>query len=77
MDPVLRRGLVNAFAIAACTTVLSLFLAAPLAMLSVRFEFPARRVLNGLGVRAMALLGLTLTAASILLGRRLGAMFRV
>lgn len=48
MDPVLRRGLVNAFAIAACTTVLSLFLAAPLAMLSVRFEFPARRVLSAL-----------------------------
>ncbi len=48
MDPVLRRGLVNAFAIAACTTVLSLILAAPLAILSARFEFPARRVLSAM-----------------------------
>ena len=32
---------------------------------------------SAMGVWAMALLGLTLVAASILLGRRIGAMFRV
>ena len=47
-DPVLRSGLVNAFVIAVLVTLLSLAISLPLAVLSVRYEFPGRRVLSGL-----------------------------
>ncbi|MHC4825365.1 MAG: iron ABC transporter permease, partial [Planctomycetota bacterium] len=40
-DPVLRQGLLNAFAIATCTTALCLVIALPLAVLAVKFDFPA------------------------------------
>ncbi len=45
-DPVLREGLVNAFAIAACTTIASLLIAVPMAVASVRFDFPGRAALG-------------------------------
>ena len=47
-DPVLVRGLLNAATVAILVTVLSLILALPLSILSVRFEFPGRSLLNGL-----------------------------
>src|SRR5208337_3995107 len=39
-DPELVRGLLNAIAIAAVVTILSLLISMPLAILSVRYEFP-------------------------------------
>lgn len=47
-DPVLRRGLFNGLLIAVLVTGLALFIALPLAVLSVRYEFPGRRMLSGL-----------------------------
>ncbi|MHC5007882.1 MAG: ABC transporter permease, partial [Planctomycetota bacterium] len=47
-DPVLRRGLLNAFAIAGCTTALCLLIALPLAVLAVKFDFPAKTALTAL-----------------------------
>jgi iron(III) transport system permease protein len=47
-DPVLRRGLFNAFSIAVAVTALSLLISLPLAVLSVRYEFAGRRLLSGL-----------------------------
>ena len=47
-DPVLRRGLLNATLVAVLVTVLSLLIALPLAVLSVRYEFPGRGMLSGL-----------------------------
>ena len=47
-DPVLRRGLFNAFLIALGVTALALVISLPLAVLSVRYEFPGRRLLSGL-----------------------------
>lgn len=47
-DAVLVRGLVNAAAIAVCVTMLTLIVSLPLAVLSVRYTFPARGLLNGL-----------------------------
>ncbi len=46
-DPVLVRGLVNAAGVALAVTTLSLVISLPLAVLSVRYEFPCRRVLSG------------------------------
>jgi iron(III) transport system permease protein len=47
-DPVLRGGLLNATFIAVMVTLLALLIALPLAVLSVRYEFPGRRWLTGL-----------------------------
>jgi iron(III) transport system permease protein len=47
-DPVLRRGLLNAIGIAAGVTALALVISLPLAVLSVRYEFPGRKLLSGL-----------------------------
>ena len=47
-DPVLRRGLLNATLVAVLVTILSLLIALPLAVLSVRYDFPGRGVLSGL-----------------------------
>ncbi|HEY2585411.1 MAG TPA: ABC transporter permease subunit, partial [Tepidisphaeraceae bacterium] len=47
-DPVLVRGLVNAAAVAICVTLLTLIVSLPLAVLSVRYTFPGRGILNGL-----------------------------
>ncbi len=47
-DPVLRSGLWNATGIALAVTAASLLIAMPLAVLSVRYEFPGRKLLGGL-----------------------------
>lgn len=47
-DPVLRGGLFNAMLIAVLVTALALLISLPLAVLSVRYEFPGRRLLTGL-----------------------------
>ena len=47
-DPVLVRGLLNAVAVAVLVTALTLVVALPLAVLSVRYTFPGRSPLNGL-----------------------------
>ncbi|MCC6240442.1 MAG: iron ABC transporter permease [Phycisphaerales bacterium] len=47
-DPVLVRGLINAALIAILTTLATLALAVPLAVLSVRYEFHGRALLAGL-----------------------------
>jgi iron(III) transport system permease protein len=47
-DAVLVRGLVNAAAVAICVTLLTLIVSLPLAVLSVRYTFPGRGLLNGL-----------------------------
>ncbi|MHC4414191.1 MAG: ABC transporter permease [Planctomycetota bacterium] len=47
-DPVLRTGLGNAFAIAACTTLLCFILALPTAVLSAKYDFPGKKVLAAL-----------------------------
>jgi len=47
-DPMLVRGLVNAGIVAVFVTGLTLLLSLPLAVLTVRYEFPLRRLLSGL-----------------------------
>ena len=47
-DPVLRGGLLNAVLIAVLVTALSLLISMPLAVLSVRYDFPGRGLLTGL-----------------------------
>lgn len=47
-DALLVRGLLNAAGIAICVTVLTLIVSLPLAILSVRYSFPGRGILNGL-----------------------------
>jgi iron(III) transport system permease protein len=47
-DPVLMRGLVNAISIAIVVTAITLAVSLPLAVLSVRYEFRGRAVLNSL-----------------------------
>ena len=47
-DPVLVRGLVNATIVAVLVTALTLVISLPLAVLSVRYEFPGRALLGGL-----------------------------
>jgi iron(III) transport system permease protein len=54
-DPQLVRGLFNAIAIATVVTLLCLCIAAPLAVLSVRFEFPGRGILGGLMLAPLVL----------------------
>jgi iron(III) transport system permease protein len=48
LDPVLRRGLVNAVGIAIGVTLLCTIVSIPLALLSVRYEFPGKRAVNSL-----------------------------
>lgn len=45
-DPVLVQGLFNAFAVATCTTLLSIAIALPLAVLSTRYAFPLKGFWN-------------------------------
>ena len=45
-DPVLRLGLFNAFAIALCTTILSILISAPLAWLVARWDFKGKAFLS-------------------------------
>lgn len=47
-DPALVRGLLNATLIACCVTAVTLLLSLPLAVLSVRYEFPLKRLLSPL-----------------------------
>ena len=47
-DPLYVRGLVNALAIGACTTLLCLVITLPLAVLSSRYEFPGKAILSSL-----------------------------
>ncbi len=47
-DPLLVRGLLNATGIAVAVTASVLLVAMPLAVLSVRYEFPGRSILSGL-----------------------------
>lgn len=47
-DPVLVQGLINATLIAVVTTLVTLAIALPLAVLSVRYQFPGRGLLSGL-----------------------------
>lgn len=47
-DPLLRQGLFNAALVAVLVTALTLLMALPLAVLSVRYEFPGRGLLAGL-----------------------------
>ncbi|MGD0768928.1 MAG: iron ABC transporter permease [Tepidisphaeraceae bacterium] len=54
-DPELVRGLVNAIAIAAVVTLLSLLISMPLAILSVGYEFPLRGLLGGLMLAPLVL----------------------
>jgi iron(III) transport system permease protein len=54
-DPQLVRGMFNAIAIAAVVTLLCLCIAVPLAVLSVRFEFPGRGILSGLMLAPLVL----------------------
>jgi len=54
-DPELVRGLLNAIAIAAVATLLSLLISTPLAILSVRYEFPLRGLLSGMMLAPLVL----------------------
>src|SRR4051794_4411866 len=47
-DPSLVRGLINATGVAVLVTLTALVLSLPLALLSVRFDFPGRTLLSGL-----------------------------
>ena len=47
-SPVLREGLLNATLVAVLVTTLTVIIALPLAILSVRYEFPGRGILGGL-----------------------------
>ena len=47
-DPVLVRGLFNAAGVAVAVSILTLLISLPLAILSVRYEFPGRRMFSGL-----------------------------
>jgi iron(III) transport system permease protein len=47
-DPSLVRGLVNATGVAVFVTLVTLVVSLPLALLSVRFDFPGRTLLSGL-----------------------------
>jgi len=47
-DPALRMGLLNAFGIAICTTLLCLIIALPLAWLNVKYEFRGKNAVGAL-----------------------------
>ncbi len=85
-DPELLRGLFNAIAVAVIVTALSLLISMPLAILSVRYEFPGRGLLTGLmlaplvlppfvGAIGMRLILGRLGPLSVLLGYGQGAGF--
>lgn len=48
LDPGLRRGLLNSATIAVCVTLVCTLISVPLAMLSVRYDFPGKGILSGL-----------------------------
>ena len=54
-DPVLLRGFINAIVIAILVTLLCLAMSIPLAVLSVRYEFPGRSLLSGLMLAPLVL----------------------
>ena len=54
-NPIYLEGLVNAFLFAVASTILSVFLALPLAFLSDRFLFPGKSLLSGLVLVPMIL----------------------
>jgi iron(III) transport system permease protein len=54
-SPVLLRGLMNSVIIAVLTTSLTLIIALPLSVLSVRFDFPGRAIMSGLMLVPMIL----------------------
>ena len=54
-DPRLVRGMFNAIVIAAIVTLLCLLIALPLAVLSVRYEFPGRGFLGGMMLAPLVL----------------------
>jgi iron(III) transport system permease protein len=85
-DPALVRGLVNATVVAVAVTAASLVVALPLAVLSVRFDFPGRALLSGamlaplvlppfVGAIGMRLVLGRLGPLSVLLGLSGGAGF--
>ena len=45
-DPILLTGLLNAFAIAVCTTIVSILIATPMAWLVARFDFAFKAILS-------------------------------
>ena len=47
-DPIVLRGLANAGLVAVCVTGLTLAISLPMALLTVRYEFPLRRTLSAL-----------------------------
>lgn len=47
-DPVVQRGLFNSLVIAVSTTSLAVVIALPLALISVKFDFPGRTLISGL-----------------------------
>ncbi|MCI0364387.1 MAG: iron ABC transporter permease, partial [Phycisphaerales bacterium] len=54
-DAALREGLRNSFGIAACTTVLCLLIALPLAVVSAKFDFPGKGIFSALILAPMIL----------------------
>jgi iron(III) transport system permease protein len=54
-DPALREGLRNSFGIAVCTTLLTLLIALPLAVLSAKFDFPGKKAFSALVLVPMIL----------------------
>lgn len=54
-SPVLMRGLINSTIIAVLTTLLTLVIAVPLAVLGVRYTFPGRGIVSGLMLVPMIL----------------------
>lgn len=55
LNPLYREGLVNAFTIALATTLGCLLLSLPLALLSVRYDYPGKILLNSLILMPMVL----------------------
>jgi iron(III) transport system permease protein len=54
-DPILVRGLINAGTIAVIVTFFSLVIALPIAVISVRYDFPGRGILGGLMLAPLVL----------------------
>ncbi len=47
-DPLLVRGLINAAIVGICVTLVTLLISLPIAILTVRYEFPLRKLFSGL-----------------------------
>ncbi|HWE02010.1 MAG TPA: iron ABC transporter permease [Tepidisphaeraceae bacterium] len=47
-DPLLVRGLINAAIVAVCVTTATALISLPMAVLTVRYEFPLRKLMSGL-----------------------------